>query len=106
MNKREFVQDTAQKLLLQAFSTVPGDRTERAIKAITRAADMLAHELEVSGNGWGALKIPARPRPVSTEVQCNGCGGRGRRLGSGISLQCDVCGGTGKLIIDMPPRRP
>lgn len=96
MDKREFVQDTAQKLLLQAFSTVPGDRTEQAIKAITRAADMLAHELEVSGNGWHTGKV---------QVTCGRCGGQGVITGGGFR-SCPGCNGSGKVTLPAPVRRP
>ncbi|CAC9972294.1 hypothetical protein [Aeromonas phage PVN02] len=104
MSRKQFVQDTAQKILLSHLQvrSVSPEQSKKLVSNIVRMSAELAAELEAVDAGWQPQSQPPQPRPTSTEVQCHAC------LVSGGTREqvCLVCGGTGKLSIDMPPRRP
>lgn len=110
MNKREFVQDTAQKILLAhlASRSVSPDKFEQLAKDIAKMSSALAHELEVSGNGWApkgadptrnVRSYTLRPLP-----HCKRCSGSGELHGGPHSFECPDCHGSGHEIVKVQPR--
>lgn len=108
MSRKQFVQDTAQKILLAHLQvrSVSPEQSEKLVSNIVKMSAELADALEAADTGWQPRGQAPQPRPSSVEVQCNGCGGRGVLVAARYRQRCDICGGTGKLSIDMPPRRP
>ena len=107
MSRKQFVQDTAQKILLAHLQvrSVSPEQSEKLVSNIVKMSAELADALEAVDAGWQPGGQATQPRPSSVEVQCSGCGGKGVLVAHNLR-QCDVCDGTGKTRIGMPPRRP
>lgn len=106
MNKREFVQDTAQKILLAHLATrsVVPEQSGQLVKNIAKMSGELADALEVSGNGWAPRGADptcnVRNHVLSQPPFCHKCKGVGSTLGK----TCRSCHGSGLEVVEVQPR--